>query len=333
MSNPLERTLLQNRSISRRRFFRTAAAGATGAAIGLSGLREVSAKNEVLGQVTLDALLISYFTASIGSTGIPLWSLGGNYANTVRLRVEEAPDLVLKPQPDPNQKIIFAGHAIEQIKSGQLKNGMIMRHKGFSGETFGFGLREIVHTREDTTFFVIFRPRLEITGSPRKPRFRFVGDPNTGEGGALFPSAVRELQGTDIQRYFSRETIDSWLRIYLSDPKDLVKPRFKLRASTGSVSAGISVPFQLTGEGDTEFSSAKTEVTTARIVSQTGFTSDGLKETFAVGNHLQITHSSLQEIEVDDVVSMEATITRGTGGQTDIYWDSVFKTFVIVDAE
>src|SRR6185295_503938 len=149
--------------------------------------------------------------------------------------------------------------------------------------------------------------------------------PNTGGGGALFPSAVSELQGTDILRYFSRETIDSWLRIYLSDPKELVKPRFKLRASTGSVSAGVSVPFELTGEGDTEFSSAKTEVTTAKIVAQTGFTSDELKETFAVGHHLQITHSSLQEIEAEDVVKMEATISRGAGGQTDIYWDSVFK--------
>ena len=54
---------------------------------------------------------------------------------------------------------------------------------------------------------------------------------------------------------------------------------------------------------------------------------------FAVGNHLQITHTSLQEIEAAEVVSMEASISRGTGGQTGISWDSVFKTFVIVGAE
>ena len=159
---------------------------------------------------------------------------------------------------------------------------------------------------------------MEITGSAKKPRFRFIGD-QTGSGGAPFPSAVGELEGNDILRYLSRETIDSWLRNYFSDPKDLVKTRFKLRASTGSVSAGVNVPFELTGDGDREFSSTKTAVTTAKIIAQSGFTSDALKQAFAVGNHLEITHSSLQEVEAEDVVNMKVTIARAAGGQTDIY--------------
>ena len=92
------------------------------------------------------------------------------------------------------------------------------------------------------------------------------------------------------------------------------------------------MPFELTGDGDKEFSAAKTAVTTARIIAQSGFTSDALKQAFAVGNHLEITHCSLQEVEVEDVVNMKVTIARGTGGTTDIYWDTIFKTFVIVDA-
>ena len=329
MSRSRVRIATRNTSISRRRFVQTAAAGA---AIGLSGIKEASAQEEGVAHVTLDALLISYFGASIGSTGFPWWSLRGAYANTLRLGIEEVPDLVLRPQSDPEDKIIFAGHQIEEFKSSQLKNGIVMRHKGFSGESFGFGVEEVVHTREDTTFFAIFRPRLQITGTPKKPRFRFVGDPSTGNGGALFPSSVESLQGDDILRYFSRETVDSWLRIYFTDPRELVKPRFKLRASTGSVSAGVSVPFELTGDGDKEFSATKTAVTTAKIIAQSGFTSDALKQALAVGNHLEITHSSLQEVEAEDVVNMKVTIARAAGGKTDIYWDSIFKTFVIVDA-
>ena len=332
MSTALERIVTGKQSISRRRFVQTAAAGGAGAALGLSSLSEVSAKEEVFGQVTLDAIPISYFTASIGSTGIPLWSLKGAYANTVRLRIAEFPELVLKPQPDPEDKIIFAGHAIEEFKSSQLKNGMIMRHKGFSGETFGFGFREVVHKREDTTFFAIFRPRLEITGTTKKPRFRFVGDTNSSNGGALFPTAVSEMQGKNIETYISRETLDSWLAQHVTDPKELVKPRFKLRASTGSVSPGVEMPFELTGDGDTEFSPEKTAVTKSKIIAQTGFTSAALKDAFAVGNHLEVTHSSLQEVEAEDVVRMQVTISRATGGKTDIYWDGVFKTFVIIDA-
>jgi hypothetical protein len=330
MPTILER-VRSNQSVSRRRFWQAAAAGVGGAVIGLGGTGEVSAQETGVGQITLDALLISYFSAAVGSTGTPLWTFKGAYANTVRLRVKELPDLVLKPKPDPSDKIIFAGHAIEQIKSDHLKNGMVMRHKGFSGTSYGFGREEDLHTREDTTFFCILRPRLEITGNQNKVSFRFIGD-ETGNGGALFPSPVSELQSDNGLRLLSQETIDSWLRLYVTDRQELVKPRFKLKATTGFVSAGVGIPFDLTGDGDNEFSSSRTAVTTARIVAQAGFTSESLSQAFAVGNDLEITHSSLQEIEGDDVVRMRTTVSRATGGKNDIYWDSVFKTFVIVDA-
>ncbi|HWC75957.1 MAG TPA: twin-arginine translocation signal domain-containing protein, partial [Blastocatellia bacterium] len=151
--------------ISRRRFFQTAAAGAAGAALGLNSVRQVSAQDESLGQITLDALLISYFSASIGSTGIPLWSLSGRYSNTIRIRVQESPELVLKPKPTADDSFIFAGHEIELSRSRGLKNGLIMRHKGFADTKFGFGRDEDVHTREDTVFFSIFRPRIELVGN------------------------------------------------------------------------------------------------------------------------------------------------------------------------
>jgi hypothetical protein len=318
-------------SISRRRFCQTAAACVGGAAVGFGGTSEVSAQSKGAGQITLDALLVSYFSAAIGSTGTPLWTFKGAYANTVRLKLEELPDLVLKPRVDPDDKIIYAGHAIEQIKSEQLKNGMVMRHKGFTGTSYGFGNEDVVHSREDTTFFSIWRPRLEIRGNQNKVSYRFIGD-DTVSGGAIFPRPVSELQNQASMRMLSQETVDSWLRLYTTDPDELVKPRFKLKASTGSVSAGVGIPFDLSGNGDKEFSPSETVVTTARIVAQNDFTSDSLSQMFAVGNHIQITHTALQEVEGDDVVRMRATISRGTGGTNDIYWDSVFKTFVIVDS-
>jgi hypothetical protein len=53
MSTSRERIATCNASISRRRFFQTGAAGATGAAIGVRGIREVSAMEEGVGQIPL----------------------------------------------------------------------------------------------------------------------------------------------------------------------------------------------------------------------------------------------------------------------------------------
>jgi hypothetical protein len=331
MSKTLERKHWNDQPISRRRFFRSAAAGVGGAAVTLSGIEAPSAQSRSVGRITLDALLISYFSASVGSTGRPLWTFSGAYANTLRFKVEEFPDLALKPKPDPTDKIVFAGHAIEQIKSEQLKNGLVMRHKGFSHTSYAFGNENVVHTSEDTTFFSILRPRLEIIGNQNKASFRFVEDDN-GTGGSLFPQTVSNLQGQPELRLLSRETADSWLRVYVTDPEELVKPRFKLKATTGSISAGASTDFDLTGDGDKEFSASETAVTSAKIIAQSGFSSDALRQAFAVGNHLQITHSSLQEVEGEEVVRMRTTISRAVRGTNDIYWDSVFKTFVIVDS-
>ena len=315
--------------ITRRRFVRTAA-GAASAAVGLSSIHGVSAQPSSLGQITLDALLISYFSAAIGSTGIPLWSLSGSYANTIRIKEEDPPEVTLRARPDPDDRFIFAGHQIEQIRSGELNNGMIMRHKGFSGTKFGFGREEDVHTREDTVFFSIFRPRLEITGNPQKPRFRFIGD-ETGNGGALFPVSLRELQDPSFG-FIRQSTSDSWKQIYVTDPALLTGPRFRLKATTDLVSAGTGIPFNLREKGDSQFSSARTAVTSSTVVAQTGFTDEELTRRFAVGNRIKITHTSLQEIEAPDAVRMEVTISRAERGVTNIYRDRVFKTFVIVDA-
>lgn len=317
-------------AISRRDFCR-AAAGAAGAAVAFGGAKEVLAQNSEQGEITLDALLISYFSASVGGTDVPRWMLKGNYANTIRLNVVEAPDLVLKPKPGGRGRKIFAGHKIEQFRSSQVKNGLVMRHQGFNNWTFGFGVEGVAHTHEDTVFFSIFRPRLQITGTPNKVRFRFTGD-DTGNGGALFPASVGGLRAGEERDYLSQETIDSWLALYVTDRAALVGPRFQLKTDTGVVGPGVGIPIRVAEDGDRQFSAAKTATTTARIIAQSGFTSDALKQAFAVGNHLEITHASVQEVEEENTVRMETTITRATGGVSEIYWDSLFKTFLIVDA-
>jgi hypothetical protein len=53
---------------------------------------------------------------------------------------------------------------------------------------------------------------------------------------------------------------------------------------------------------------------------------------FAVGNLIDITHSSVQETEARYIISMQTSIERASLGVSEIYWDEVFKNFVVIDA-
>lgn len=63
-----------------------------------------------------------------------------------------------------------------------------------------------------------------------------------------------------------------------------------------------------------------------------GFASSELEYAFAVGNHIEITHTSVQEFPANKIIGMETRLERATLGKNRTYWDRFFKNFPIVDA-
>lgn len=323
---------LRNRFTSRRNFLCGAATAASGLALTLGGADKVFAANKESGEIVLDAILVTYFGASVGATDVPVWSLKGEYSHTLGLKLVEFPDVKLSPRITQPDNRIIAGHGVWQTRSSQMSRGLVMQHRGFGNSTFSIGAEGAAHTHDDSVFFCIFRPRLRITAASNSLRFAFTDGENQQSGGAMMFPAITELKSGSLFDLISEATINSWLPHYVSDREALVKPRFKLKHETGSVSSGVGIPINLTADGDREFSRAKTATSMSRIIAQTGFESEELKQMFAVGNHLEITHTSVQEVEAGNVVRMRTTLTRATGGGNQIYWDSLFKTFVVIDA-
>lgn len=311
--------------ISRRSFLQSAYAGAAAMAVGFGSAEEAQAK--LRGLITLDAILITYFSASVGGTDTPTWALKGAYSNTLRLSLAALPEVVLKPKMSAVNRTVFAGHRIEQARSEEVADAIILRHKGLGGTSFGFGTFGVPATSEDTRFFCITRPQLQIIVSSASIFFQLRG------GEAIYSPSVKELKEGDPFGLIGPETAASWLPLYVTDKAALVEPRFELKKSTGQVSAGVEIPVNLSENGDKRFLSQKTAITTAGIVEQSGFSpADPLTELFAVGNRLNITHTAIQEVKGKKVVRMETAITRAATGETKVYWDSLFKTFVIIDA-
>lgn len=308
---------------SRRDFIRDAGIGAAGALMGLGGSRSVLAGSSERAIITLDALMITYFSATVAAVGSSLWRLNGAYANTLRFRTVEGDDITLKGRVPEGEERVFLGHTVRQARSSMVKNGISIRHKGFDGLSLGFGSSGPA-TSDDTQIYGLLKPRLLAEGNARKLRFRFVD----AESEFQFP--VGRLRGGD--PLIDRDTIDSWLSNYITEPARLTKPRFKFEASTGLTSPGVEHKFDVSEAGDQDFSEARTAVTTARIIGQTGFISAALQRAFDVGSKIEITHAAVQEFPKAELIAMEATLARTSAGVNDIYWDRVFKNFVVVDA-
>lgn len=332
-SHRTEPTQPKGQAMSRRGFIRNVAAGTAALSAGLGSAKAIRAKGKEQGLITLDAMLVTYFSASIGGTDLPRWSLKGEYSQTIALNLLEFPDVQMFPKVTQQDNRIFAGHRVWQSLSTQINGGLVMQHKGFANTSFSIGAEGVAHTGEDTPFFCILRPRLRVTAKGNNLRFAFTDEPEETSGGAIFFPTIREIKDGSLLDLISQETMNSWLPHYITDRQSLIRPRFKLREDTGSISSGVGVPVNLTADGDQRFSAEKTARSKARIIRQTGFESEELKQMFAIGNHLEITHTSVQEIESENVVRMNTTLTRAVGGKSEIYWDSLFKTFTIIDAE
>ena len=308
---------------SRRHFIRGAGIGAAAALVGLGGSRSVLAGSPERALITLDALMITYFSATLGAAGSSLWRLNGKYANTIRLRAVEDPSVTLKGRVPEGEERVFLGHSVRQTRSSAVKNGISIRHRAFDGLSIGLGSNG-PSTSNDTKIYGLLKPRLLVEGNARKLRFRFM------DAESEFLLGVGLLREGD--QLIDRDTIDSWLSNYVTEPARLTEPRFKFEASTGLTSAGVEHKFDVSETGDKDFSEARTAITTSRIIGQTGFTSAVLQRAFGVGSKIEITHAAVQEFPKAELIAMQTTLARTSAGVNDIYWDRVFKNFVVVDA-
>ena len=296
--------------LSRRSFIRNAAIGGTGAAFMLGISKSASAAAKDSGEVTLDALLISYVSPPLGTAGTSLWTPLTPYTTTLTLRSLADPDILLRARITPDQERI---NSVAQTHSVKIENAITLFPRPRQNESFSIGT-PAPGLPENAVFYGLHRPILRFKGNGRKSQFRLVDAEATF---ALDEKGIRDLFGED--------TANSILSQYVVDPAALIEPRFVL---TGTTDGGH---LSVTKVAERRAPKNITATLTATIIEQSGFESDILRQAFAVGSNLEITYYSATETK-GKILQMESNLERSSPGLNLIYWDRVFKTFVIIDA-
>jgi hypothetical protein len=303
-----------HQAISRRRFVQSAALGTFGTVLGI-GAKDVLAGTKESGEVLLDALMITYFSAPLGTISSAFWSIETSYATTLRLAAVEGPDLLLKGRVTEDEEIVLNNTLIKQTQSTQVKNAVTLLPRPSQNESITTGT-PAPGIREHTVFYGMLKPRLQLVGTPNKLKFWFV------EAEEDFTLTASDVESGALE--INTDTARSWLLQYVIDPPALIMPRF-VRAAT--VSGG---EFSITRYADDTSQESLIAVTTARIIGQTGFRSEEIKQALAVGKNLQVTYSSAEELP-GKLLTMNSPLERTSPGVNEVYWDRVFKTFVIID--
>ena len=302
-------------AISRRRFIRSAAFGTLGTALAI-GAKDVLAGGKESGEVVLDALMITYFSAPLGTISSAFWTIETSYTTSLRLGAVDRPDLLFKGRVTEDEERVLRNTFIKQTQSTQVKNAVTLLPRPSQNESFTSGT-PTPGIPEHTVFYGMLKPRLQLVGTPNKLKFWFLD----AEGDFTITASGVQSGALEI----STDTALSWLRQYVIDPNALIAPRF-VRAATAS-----SGEFSITKSADDTSPDSLTAVTTARIIEQTGFKSDEVKQALAVGRDLQIAYSSAEELP-GKLLTVNSPLERTSPGVNDFYWDRVFKTFVIIDA-
>ena len=300
-------------AISRRRFIRSAAFGTLGTALAI-GAEDVLAGSKESGEVVLDALMITYFSAPLGTMSSAFWTIETSYTASLRLGAVERPDLSFKGRVGEDEERVLRNTFIKQMQSTQVKNAVTLLPRPSQNESFTSGT-PAPGIPEHTVFYGMLKPRLQLVGTPNKLKFWFL------EAEGDFTLTASGVQSGALE--ISADTALSWLQQYVIDRAALVAPRFVLATT---VSGG---EFSITKSADDPSPDSLTAVTTARIIEQTGFKSDEVKQALAVGRNLQITYSSSEELP-GKLLTMNSPLERVSPGVNEVYWDRVFKTFVIV---
>jgi len=301
--------------VSRRHFIRSAAVGTLGTALAI-GAEDVLAGSKESGEIVLDALMITYFSAPLGTIGSASWTIETAYTTSLRLGAVAQPELLFKGSVPEDEQRVLRNTFVKQTQSIQVKNAVTLLPRPSQNESFTSGTPP-PGIPEHTVFYGMLKPRLQLVGTQNKLKFWFV----EAEGEFTLTASGVQREALEI----SADTSLSWLRQYVIDRAALITPRF-VRAAT--VSGG---EFSITKFADDTSAESLTGVTTARIIEQTGFKSDEVKQGLAVGKDLQITYSSAQELP-GKLLTLTSPLERQSPGVNEIYWDRLFKTFVIIDA-
>src|SRR5215216_4583960 len=139
--------------LSRRTFIRNSALGAAGALFALYETDDARGASKERGVITLDAMLFTYMSATIGAIGNSLWGLNNQYANTLRFASVENPDLSLRANVPASEEKVFVGHNARQTESTSVSGGITLRHSGFNGVTIGHGIGGDPAKPGDTIFY------------------------------------------------------------------------------------------------------------------------------------------------------------------------------------
>ncbi len=311
------------KGISRRRFIRDAAIGAAaaGAAIALKGGKSVLAQSSESGQVTVDAIMLSYIASPLGSVASSTNTYTKNNATTVRLTAASNRSLSI----GANASILgfsVGSTTYRQTNSTSVTDGITIRRSTSESFTTPPG-----GSTQNTVFIGMLAPEMQFDGDTVRQLFRFLRADNK------FALTVSDLQNPSVLTAvgIKTATANSFLSQYVTDPALLVGPRFKLRSSI-VLSAGVRNVYTFTKATGSGYTQSKTSTTSVEITRSFGFNFLIVNGTFSVGSRIEITHTAVQEYTADQIISCQTTLERTLLGVNKVYWDRVFKTFVIIDA-
>lgn len=292
--------------VSRRTFVRRLGIGAAGSALSLSAGRLVPAalaqSQQEKGFITLDGILVTYFSVPPGEPESTSWTLLKKYSTTFTLKSAENPEIAFKASVGPGQESF--GSRGSQMNSSLVNNAISL---------FPGGGDPLSTTTFDPVFYVLINPRLFIKGTADRLRFRIE---DMSHQFTLYASDLR------FGNMLSADTATSMGRQYITDPALLVGPRFALHETT-DVPQLISLP------GNVAAGPALTATVTSKIVRSEGFQSDIVKQALAVGADLEITYYSVQEIHAQQILTMRTMFDSASPVVSRIYEDRLFKTFVV----
>lgn len=299
----------------RREFLRTAAAGAIGSLAVLEGRASADAAT-ILGEITLDALMVTYFAAPLGNGSTATYTLGRAYDSTFSLASPKAPELVFRSSVPASKSYFFAGDRQIQSESRRVRGALTFSRRYRSGETDSISLAP-PQSEDHTAFVGLYRPRLLVIGRPDRPRFRFMPGRVEDDGSALLVTNAAQLRSNPGGQGISATTAASWLPQIESNPTDVGPPRY---LQEHLVSGGLGITIFMPAPSDAGPGLATT-LSTSIVASSVGGELAGL---FGVGDTLDLTYYAVQEDRTGTLLALELTTDRDT--PQGIVWDTLWRT-------
>jgi hypothetical protein len=275
----------------------------------------------------LDALPLGFVASALASREPSSYTITKDFASTIRLSAQASTSITLKGGVTATlgQFMVGGSTTFTQTNSTTVSNAITLRRTTAQQIT-----TPAPGSPDNTVFIGLRRPQIELTGNEMNLRFRFLKALDT------YALTAADLKNNPaVRSLFLPQTIQSILNTYplLADPSgaSLVKPRFKLRLSI-LLSAGVRDLFTFTSSDNTTFSEAKTSTTSVTITESFKFKNKRLEAAFEANQKLDVTQTSVQEVSTTKVIGLSTTLNRASLGISKVFYDRVFKTFVIVDA-